>query len=61
MMQKKKPNANTPTEHARLKDHIATMDGGLEAKIHEGFVTPASIFDCFIFTSPLFAILRLTF
>ncbi|EHL02557.1 putative Metal resistance protein YCF1 [Glarea lozoyensis 74030] len=23
-------------EHARLKDHIATMDGGLEAKIHEG-------------------------
>ncbi|KAI1866951.1 hypothetical protein JX265_007527 [Neoarthrinium moseri] len=23
-------------EHARLKDHVATMDGGLEAKINEG-------------------------
>ncbi|KAH8910126.1 hypothetical protein BR93DRAFT_925155 [Coniochaeta sp. PMI_546] len=23
-------------EHARLKDHVASMDGGLEAKIHEG-------------------------
>ncbi|KAK3322412.1 P-loop containing nucleoside triphosphate hydrolase protein [Apodospora peruviana] len=23
-------------EHARLKDHVAGMDGGLEAKIHEG-------------------------
>lgn len=26
------------TEHARLKDHVAGMDGGLEAKIHEGYV-----------------------
>jgi hypothetical protein len=25
-------------EHARLKDHVAGMDGGLEAKIHEGYV-----------------------
>jgi hypothetical protein len=24
------------TEHARLKDHVASMNGGLEAKIHEG-------------------------
>lgn len=24
------------TEHARLKDHVASMTGGLEAKIHEG-------------------------
>jgi ATP-binding cassette, subfamily C (CFTR/MRP), member 1 len=24
------------TEHARLKDHVASMSGGLEAKIHEG-------------------------
>lgn len=24
------------TEHARLKDHIASMPGGLEAKIQEG-------------------------
>lgn len=23
-------------EHARLKDHVASMDGGLEATIHEG-------------------------
>jgi ABC-type multidrug transport system fused ATPase/permease subunit len=23
-------------EHARLKDHVASMDGGLEAKVHEG-------------------------
>jgi len=23
-------------EHARLKDHVASMDGGLEAKINEG-------------------------
>jgi ATP-binding cassette subfamily C (CFTR/MRP) protein 1 len=23
-------------EHARLKDHVASMSGGLEAKIHEG-------------------------
>ncbi|KAK3379821.1 P-loop containing nucleoside triphosphate hydrolase protein [Lasiosphaeria ovina] len=23
-------------EHARLKDHVTSMDGGLEAKIHEG-------------------------
>ncbi|KAL1866600.1 hypothetical protein VTK73DRAFT_4630 [Phialemonium thermophilum] len=23
-------------DHARLKDHVASMDGGLEAKIHEG-------------------------
>ncbi|KAK4235406.1 hypothetical protein C8A03DRAFT_17849 [Achaetomium macrosporum] len=23
-------------EHARLKDHVASMEGGLEAKIHEG-------------------------
>ncbi|KAK3940375.1 hypothetical protein QBC46DRAFT_127013 [Diplogelasinospora grovesii] len=23
-------------EHARLKDHVASMDGGLEARIHEG-------------------------
>lgn len=28
------------TEHARLKDHIASMTGGLEAKINEGFVFP---------------------
>lgn len=24
------------TEHARLKDHVSSMDGGLEAKINEG-------------------------
>lgn len=24
------------TEHARLKDHVASMPGGLEAKIQEG-------------------------
>lgn len=24
------------TEHARLKDHVASMEGGLEAKINEG-------------------------
>jgi hypothetical protein len=30
--------ADISLEHARLKDHIATMDGGLEAKIHEGLV-----------------------
>jgi hypothetical protein len=24
------------TEHARLKDHVASMSGGLEAKVHEG-------------------------
>jgi hypothetical protein len=24
------------TEHARLRDHVASMDGGLEAKINEG-------------------------
>jgi len=23
-------------EHARLKDHVASMSGGLEAKIQEG-------------------------
>ncbi len=23
-------------EHARLKDHVASMNGGLEARIHEG-------------------------
>lgn len=23
-------------EHARLKDHVVSMDGGLEAKINEG-------------------------
>ena len=28
------------TEHARLKDHVASMTGGLEAKINEGFVLP---------------------
>jgi hypothetical protein len=27
-------------EHARLKDHVASMTGGLEAKINEGFVSP---------------------
>jgi hypothetical protein len=27
-------------EHARLKDHVASMDGGLETKIQEGFVFP---------------------
>lgn len=27
-------------EHARLKDHVTSMDGGLEAKIQEGFVSP---------------------
>ena len=25
-------------EHARLKDHVSSMEGGLEAKINEGFV-----------------------
>jgi len=25
-------------EHARLKDHVANMTGGLEAKINEGYV-----------------------
>lgn len=29
-------NANQYTEHARLKDHVASMPGGLEAKIQEG-------------------------
>jgi ATP-binding cassette, subfamily C (CFTR/MRP), member 1 len=29
---------NQIVEHARLKDHISSMNGGLEAKIHEGFV-----------------------
>lgn len=24
------------TDHARLKEHVASMEGGLEAKIHEG-------------------------
>jgi hypothetical protein len=28
-------------EHARLKDHVTSMDGGLEAKIQEGFVFPS--------------------
>lgn len=28
--------ADGRTDHARLKDHIASMSGGLEAKIHEG-------------------------
>lgn len=23
-------------EHARLKEHVSSMNGGLEAKIHEG-------------------------
>lgn len=27
---------SSPVDHARLKDHVASMDGGLEAKIHEG-------------------------
>jgi ATP-binding cassette subfamily C (CFTR/MRP) protein 1 len=27
-------------EHARLKDHVASMSGGLEAKIHEGGKSP---------------------
>lgn len=31
-------------EHARLKDHVASMNGGLEAKIHEGFVLPTFFF-----------------
>ncbi len=41
-------------EHARLKDHVASMDGGLEAKIHEGG-------ECTMFFSPVigFAFCRL--
>lgn len=35
----------TITEHARLKDHVSGMDGGLEAKVHEGYV-------CTLFTLP---------
>lgn len=31
-----KTNLGWCTEHARLKDHVASMEGGLEAKIHEG-------------------------
>jgi len=26
----------TTAEHARLKDHVASMTGGLEAKVYEG-------------------------
>ena len=29
---------NDCTDHARLKDHVAYMKGGLKAKINEGFV-----------------------
>lgn len=25
-----------PIDHARLKEHVAKMEGGLEARIHEG-------------------------
>lgn len=32
------PTDELCTEHARLKDHVASMTGGLEAKINEGFV-----------------------
>lgn len=35
---------NISLEHARLKDHVASMNGGLEAKIHEGFVHPTFFF-----------------
>ncbi|KAF4625390.1 hypothetical protein G7Y89_g12777 [Cudoniella acicularis] len=31
-------------EHARLKEHVASMDGGLEAKINEGFVFPHLVY-----------------
>lgn len=27
---------NVPVEHARLKDHVANMEGQLDAAIHEG-------------------------
>ena len=36
-------NKHSLPEHARLKDHIATMDGGLEAKINEGYVVLYSL------------------
>lgn len=31
-------------EHARLKDHVASMNGGLEAKINEGSVLRSPLF-----------------
>lgn len=34
-------------QHARLKRHVASMDGGLEAKIHEGG-KPVTFFSLFI-------------
>lgn len=32
------------TEHARLKEHVTSMTGGLEAKIQEGYVSFLSHF-----------------
>jgi hypothetical protein len=41
------------TEHARLKDHVAGMEGGLEAKIHEGGKhCILTIFHCFFGLHP---------
>lgn len=37
-------------EHARLKDHVSSMTGGLEAKINEGFVTFFFLFSNFCTT-----------
>lgn len=42
------------TEHARLKDHVASMEGGLEAKINEGgklrnFPIAQPVFPCVSF------------
>ena len=33
---KKRPLTSSFTEHARLKDHVSSMEGGLEAKVNEG-------------------------
>ena len=47
------------TEHARLKDHVAGMEGGLEAKVHEGgkpcIISCLSLPDAFhrLFCSPI--------
>jgi hypothetical protein len=38
-------------EHARLKEHVATMEGGLEAKINEGYVLQPLYIQ---FTNPTF-------
>jgi len=45
-------NESPPPEHARLKDHVASMDGGLEAKIQEGFVSPFPYRPLFLYQPP---------